>query len=238
LPLLDKVIEALGAMTRQIVKYDGIISDFQGDAVLGFWGWPMALVDGPLPACQAALAVQAFFSQAALTPEHSLAGFRIGIGIGHGRAVAGRIGSDEQVKIGVFGPPVNLGARLESLTKQLRVSILIDEPTADMVRSSMPRSEGRCRRLGRVRPYGMSTSLMVSELLPPVEQFPAVSDGQIADFETAVEAVGRGDWPRAREILKSLPDGDGPREFLLRFLEGHRNALPADWDGVIPLAEK
>ncbi len=43
LPLLDRVIEALSAMTRQIVKYDGIISDFQGDAALGFWGWPVAL---------------------------------------------------------------------------------------------------------------------------------------------------------------------------------------------------
>jgi len=238
LPLLDRVIEALSAMTRQIVKYDGIISDFQGDAVLGFWGWPVALVDGPLPACQAALAIQAFFAQAALTPNHPLAGFCVGIGIGHGRAVAGRIGSDEQVKIGVFGPPVNLGSRLESLTKQLQVSILIDEPTAEVVRSSMPRTEGRCRRLGRVRPYGMLMSLMVSELLPPVEQHPLVTDRQIVEFETAVDAVGQGDWRRAREILESLPESDGPRNFLLAFLDGHGNTRPADWDGVIPLGKK
>lgn len=238
LPLLDRVIEALSAMTKQIVKYDGIISDFQGDAALGFWGWPVALVDGPLPACQAALAIQAFFAEAALTHEHPLAGFRIGIGIGHGRAVAGRIGSDEQVKIGVFGPPVNLGSRLESMTKQLRVSILIDEPTAEVVRGSMPRTEGRCRRLGRVRPYGLATSLMVSELLPPLEQCPLVTDKQIVEFETAVDAISRGDWPQAREILNSLPESDGPREFLMSFLAEHEHTPPAGWDGVIPLSKK
>lgn len=238
LPLLDRVIEALSAMTRQIIKYDGIISDFQGDAALGFWGWPVALVDGPLPACQAALAIQSFFGQAALAPDHPLSGFCVGIGIGHGRAVAGRIGSDEQVKIGVFGPPVNLGSRLESLTKQLGVSILVDEPTAEVVRTSMARSEGRCRRLGRVRPYGMSTALMVSELLPPVEQFPAVTDRHVVDFEVAVDAIGQGDWKQAREILTALPDSDGPRKFLMSFLDRHQNTPPADWDGVIPLAQK
>jgi adenylate cyclase len=236
--LLGRVIEALSVMTRGIVKYDGIISDFQGDAALGFWGWPVALVDGPIPACQAALAIQSWFTEASLTPNHPLTSFRVGIGIAHGRAIAGRIGSDEQAKIGVFGPPVNLGSRLEGLTKLLQVPILIDEATAEYVRNSMPPAEGRTRRLARLRPHGMETSLTVSELLPPVELFPAISDQQIREFETAVEFMISGDWPRAIELLQQFPETDGPRKFLLNFMAQHENRPPENWDGVIPLSQK
>jgi adenylate cyclase len=236
--LLGRVIEALSVMTRGIVKYDGIISDFQGDAALGFWGWPVALVDGPIPACQAALAIQTWFTEASLTPDHPLTGFRVGIGIAHGRAIAGRIGSDEQAKIGVFGPPVNLGSRLEGLTKQLQVPILIDDATAEHVRNSMPPTEGRTRRLGRLRPHGLETSLMVSELLPPVEQFPTFSDRQICEFEAAVDRIISGDWPRAIELLNQVPETDGPRQFLLSFMAQHENRPPENWDGVIPLSQK
>ena len=95
------------------------------------------------------------------------AGFQVCIGIAHGQAIAGKIGTNEQVKVGVFGPVVNMGARLEGMTRQLRVPILIDEVTANVVRQSMPPDKGRCRHLGRVRPYGMDVPLMVSELLPP-----------------------------------------------------------------------
>lgn len=236
--LLGRVIEALSVMTRGIVKYDGIIADFQGDAALGFWGWPVSLVDGPIPACQAALAIQSWFSEASLTPNHPLTDFRVGIGIAHGRGIAGRIGSDEQAKIGVFGPPVNLGSRLEGLTKQLRVPILMDEATAEYVRNSMPAGEGRCRRLGRLRPYGLETSLIVSELLPPENQYPAISDQNIRDFEAAVDALIAGDWPQAIERLNRVPETDGPRQFLMNFMALHGKHPPQNWDGVIALAQK
>ena len=238
LSLLERVIEALSVMTQGIVKYDGIISDFQGDAALGFWGWPVAIVDGPIPACKAALTIQAWFGETSRTPNHALSDFRVGIGIAFGRAIAGRIGSDEQAKIGVFGPPVNLGSRLEELTKQLQVSILIDEATAEYVRTSMPANEGRCRRLGRLRPYGLEISLMVSELLPPFEQYPAVSDQHIVDFEAAVEALTTGDWPQAIELMNRIPETDGPRQFLLNYMAQNGNAPPANWDGVISLSQK
>ncbi len=84
----------------------------------------------------------------------------------------------------------------------------------------------------------MSTALMVSELLPPAEQLPAVTDQHIVDFESAVDAIGLGHWREARKILNSLPESDGPREFLVSFLDGHMNTPPANWDGVILLSKK
>jgi adenylate cyclase len=236
--MLNRVIEALSVMTRGIVKYDGVISDFQGDAAMGFWGWPVALVDGPIPACQAALAIQHWFKEASVTPNHPLTDFYVGIGVAHGRAIAGRIGSTEQAKIGVFGPPVNLGSRLEGMTKQWRVPILIDEATADYVRGSMPLSEGRTRRLGRVLPAGLSTPLMISQLLPPASQYPTISDQQIREFEVAVDAVISGNWAVAIAILQSFLETDGPRNFLLSFMAEHGNHPPESWDGVIALTQK
>lgn len=235
--LLARVSEALSVMTKGIVKYDGIIADFQGDAALGFWGWPVALIDGPLPACDAALAIYDGFKSAALEPYNALKDFQVGIGIAHGRAIAGMIGSTEQSKVGVFGAPVNLGSRLEGMTKQLGVPILIDEATAEVVRGSMLRTQGRCRRVARVRPCGMEHALMVSELLPP-ETASSFTDENILSYEAALDAFILGDWQRALEALERMPYSDGPVGFLRIFMMQHNNVPPPDWDGVIPLDKK
>jgi adenylate cyclase len=238
LSLLGRVSRALGIMTQGIVKYDGIIADFQGDGALGFWGWPVALEDGPLLACQAALSINTAFQRAAAEPGHPLANFRIGIGIAHGLAIAGKIGSDEQAKVGVFGQVVNLGARLEGMTKQLQVPILIDEATAAYVRNELPPTQARCRRLGRIRPVGVETPLMVAELLPPVSLCPTLTDQNLAEFEAAVQTVANGDWPLALDLLKRLPKTDGAAAFLIEFLTRHKCRPPAKWDGVIQLTSK
>src|SRR6185295_5076579 len=84
-----------------------------------------------------------------------LSDFRVGIGIASGRAVAGKIGTVDQVKITVFGPAVNLASRLETMTRQLRASILIDPPTAAVIRATIPREICRVRRLAKVLPVGL-----------------------------------------------------------------------------------
>ncbi len=56
---LARVSAALGVMTRSVLAEQGVIADFQGDAVLAFWGWPTPLETGPLAACRAALAIRA-----------------------------------------------------------------------------------------------------------------------------------------------------------------------------------
>ncbi|HEY2253292.1 MAG TPA: adenylate/guanylate cyclase domain-containing protein [Planctomycetaceae bacterium] len=232
LSLLERVSRALGLMTRGIVKHGGIIADFQGDAAFGFWGWPVALDDGPLPACLAALAIQSEFQRVAASDD-LLAGFHVGIGIAHGRAVAGKIGTDQYAKVGVFGPLMDLGADLQGLTRQLNVPILIDETTAQHVRESMPQVQGRCRWLGRMRAVKFEGAVTVHELLPGSESNPDLSGNHIAEFEIAVDAIARGDWSYARERLQRLPDNDAAVEFLTRFLSRHEYRPPANWDGTM-----
>ena len=236
--LLNRVSSALGVMTRSILTYDGVVADFQGDAALGFWGWPVPTQDGPLPACRAALVIQNEFRRANLRPNSALFDFRVGIGIAHGTAIAGKIGTDDQAKVGAFGPVVNLGSRLEGMTKHLRAPILIDEITMNWVKEQMSPLEGRCRRLGRIRPYGMEDAEMVAELLPPVDEDPTISDEHIADFEAAVDALLGGDWSLALRYLDRLPATDRAKDFLMIFIAFNEYEPPPDWDGVITMPAK
>ncbi|MBI1313379.1 adenylate/guanylate cyclase domain-containing protein [bacterium] len=236
--LLNRVSQALGVMTEQILRFGGVTGDFQGDAALGFWGWPFASETASLDACRAALGIRSAFEAEASVEGSPLAGFEMGIGIAFGRAVAGKIGTAEQVKVTVFGPVVNLASRLESMTTQLRVPILVDEPTAELVRAKLPRTEGRVRKLARVLPVGMERPVTVSELLPSAADFPLLTDGQIARYEEGVENFIAGNWDVAWQCLHEMPAGDRAQDFLAMPIVQSSRRAPADWDGVIRLARK
>ena len=235
--LLESVKAALSAMTGGILEFDGSIADFQGDAALGFWGWPNPLPDGPMSACRAAFAIIQAFDLPS-EAKGLLEGFSCGVGIAHGRAIAGQIGTTQQAKIGVFGPIVNQGSRIEGLTRQFGVSICIDEGTANFVRRLMPPEEGRCRRLARVRPKGMDAQLLVHELLPPETLDAKVDSTAMLNYEAALDAVIAGRWDEAVERLHAVPDDDGPKQFLLTQMDKLNNTPPADWDGAFRLDSK
>ncbi len=112
-----RVSDALGVMTHQILARDGVVGDFHGDAAWVFGDGPSSprtrcsmqpkLLGHPKRVrCRAAIA------------DHPLSAFARTGNRTHGIAVAGRIGTVDQVKVTVFGPVVNLAARLESMTKQ------------------------------------------------------------------------------------------------------------------------
>ena len=236
--LLQRVSEALGVMTHHIVEHGGAIGNFQGDAAMGFWGWPLSLPNGPLCACLAALDIRDQFQRAAHQEGHPLRDFRVGIGIAHGRAVAGKIGTADHAAVTVFGPVANLASRLESMTKHLRVPILLDERCAEFARQHLTAARGRCRKLGRVRPYGMDTPLMVSELLPPFNQDLSLSDQNLSDYDAAVDALLIGDWSGALELLHQVPARDRAKDFLTMFIVQNNYEPPPNWDGVIPMPSK
>jgi adenylate cyclase len=236
--LLERVSRALGVMTHHILENGGVTGDFQGDATLGFWGWPFPSPDAAVHACRAALGIRAAFAKAAATRNHPLADFAMGIGIAHGRAVAGKIGTAEQVKVTVFGPVVNLASRLESMTRQLRVPILLDEATANIVRSRLQPQEGRMRKLARLLPYGMETPVIVSELLPPASDFTELTDAHIQSYENGVDSFIAGNWDQAYRHLHELPPSDRAQDFLMQQIVLNNRTAPANWDGIIRLPSK
>ncbi len=238
LELLQRVSDALGVMTHHILAGGGVVGDFHGDAAMGFWGWPLASSLAIQQACQAALAIWHEFELASAQPAHPLAGFRAGLGIASGAAVAGRIGTADQVKVTVFGPVVNLASRLEGMTKQLQAPILVDEPTALWLREHASPDVLRVRRVARVLPFGMTTPLMVSELLPPEGPHSILTAEHLAAYEEALDYFLDGQWTDAFRLLHRVPAEDQVKDFLTVTIAQHRRVAPAEWQGVIELAAK
>jgi adenylate cyclase len=191
-----------------------------------------------LSACRAAASIHRTFFLANQDPNHPLNGFQVGIASGHGHAIAGRIGSDDQIKVGVFGPVVNLTSRLEGITKQVGASILIDGGMANQVRDFLPKTEARMRMVARMRPKGMDESVDVYQLLPVGAGYDTITNAQIAQYELAVQLIINGNWDMAQlELTKLLPD-DGPANYLRGFLAEYGAKPPANWDGAINLQAK
>jgi adenylate cyclase len=243
--LLHRVSDALGVMTRAILSQGGVIGDFHGDAAMGFWGWPIAQPDAVIRACRAALDVRAHFQQADSCADATAARapgarqqFRVGIGIASGRAVAGKIGTADQVKVTAFGPVVNLAARLETMTRQLPASILVDSPTASSIRTALGPDVCRVRRMARVIPVGLSAPIDVSEVLPPAAACPELTDEQLALYESALVAFEGGNWGQAEQLLARVPHTDRAKDLLLQFILEHDGAPPINWDGAIRLSSK
>lgn len=238
LALLTRVSKALGVMTESIFNQGGVIADFQGDAALGFWGWPIAQPDAVSRACLAALCIRTEFEAACRRPGHPLEGFQVGIGIATGPAVAGKMGVRSQAKVGVFGPVVNLASRLEGMTKMLGAPILMDPATAEAARRQVPATAARCRRLAVLTPAGLDTPVTVHELLPPVSEYPVLTNEHVGKYEAALDAFVAGQWSQALECLHHVPMEDCAKDFLTEFILRHKRVPPPNWQGNIPLDRK
>ncbi len=241
LGLLDRVSSALGVTTSQILEQRGVVGDFHGDAAMGFWGWPLDQPDRAERACRAAIEIQNHFAAASSEPGHPLSDFRVGVGIATGTAVAGRIGTNDQVKVTVFGPVVNLAARLESLNQRLRTGILIDGRTDTLVRSMNQSGNTppfRVRRLAVIQPFGMESAIPVSQILPPLGPGCRLTDSDISRYELALDAFSSGKWNEAFELLHNVPAEDTAKDFLTVYIAQHNRIAPRDWNGVISMSQK
>lgn len=232
LDLLARVSDALGVMTRHILETGGVIGDFHGDSAMGFWGWPLEQHDMAARAAETAIRIRNDYGA-----DLERTGFRCGIGIASGLAVAGRIGTVDQVKVTAFGPVVNLASRLEGITKAFGAEVIVDESTAASLRQASPEAfPYRLRRLAHVRPAGMTSAVEVSQLLLPDDGSPhSLTDDQVADYERSLDALNRGDWNDAYELLHSLPVWDRPKDRLISTILTHNRMPPKTWEGVIDL---
>lgn len=239
----DRLQAALSVMTEAITNQYGTIGDFVGDAAMGFWGWPKTgsasrdLTEAVKAACKAADLLRERLRQKA-RGAGPLAGFACGMGIAAGEVVAGMLGTDDQRKIGVFGPVVNLAARLESMTKQLGAAILIDQTAANLLVRSETTLQQQVRYLANVLPVGMEQSVKVYELMPPEADESRLPRAKLQLFDQGQQAFEQGNWAEARRFLERVVDvQDGPSKFLLAYMEGAENA-PQGFTGVVELKRK
>ena len=159
----EEVVSALNdfysLMIDLTIRHDGSVNKFLGDAVMAIFGAPTAYPDHCLRAVKTALAMQAGVAE--LSAKRVAQGkepISIGIGISAGEAVAGTVGTENQMEYTVIGDKVNLAARLESNAKPGQ--ILVSEPTYRQVADQV---EARC--LGSIFVKGKEEAVTVFEIL-------------------------------------------------------------------------
>ncbi|MGD0281753.1 MAG: adenylate/guanylate cyclase domain-containing protein [Dissulfurispiraceae bacterium] len=128
--------EYLGAMTGVVFKWEGTLDKFIGDAILVFWGAPMHQENHAELAVKCALDMISTLRQ--LQQKWLSEGkpaLDCGIGINTGEVIVGNIGAEgKKMDYTVIGDHVNLGSRIESLTRKYDVHILITGFTLDKIR--------------------------------------------------------------------------------------------------------
>lgn len=165
--ILDMLSTYFDEIARIVHAHRGVVTQFQGDAVLASFNLPSADFD------HAAHAVQAAFAIHATLDERELPGgirLRTRIGISSGSVVGGTVGGSERLGYTVHGNTVNLAARLEGLNKELGTRVLICKRTAQLLGE---RFALRDRGVQRVR--GFSEPLRVFE--PLAERSEVITSG-------------------------------------------------------------
>jgi adenylate cyclase len=219
-------------MTRIIFEHRGTIDKYVGDMIMAFWGAPLADPDHARNAVAAGLAMRAEAERLrqAFAAE-GLPEVDIGVGLNTGPMNVGNMGSDYRRSYTVLGDAVNLGSRLEGLTKHYGVGMIVGEATGHGLVG-----EFLFRRLDRVRVKGRAEPLTIYEPLCARDAASPALEAEVAAHERALDAYFRRDWETARDTFGELaaahPDDPVYRLFLQRLAETDPADLPADWDGV------
>ncbi|MDO8282995.1 MAG: adenylate/guanylate cyclase domain-containing protein [Thermodesulfovibrionia bacterium] len=129
--------EYLGEMTKIVLKWKGVLDKFIGDAILCFWGAPVRQDNHAELAIRCALEMMKRLGELQIKwAAEGKAGLDIGIGINTGKVIVGNIGAEGmKMDYTVIGDHVNLGSRVESLTRKYDAHILITEFTLESIRN-------------------------------------------------------------------------------------------------------
>ncbi|MEQ1831392.1 MAG: adenylate/guanylate cyclase domain-containing protein, partial [Pirellula sp.] len=154
--------DLLSELSAIVLKSDGVLVDYVGDELFAMWGAPERTQDHSLKAALAAREMMALRKELSLRYAQTIPdGVDFGIGICTGSARVGNTGSKQKFKYGPLGRTVNLGSRIQGLTKQWKVATLMEATTANSIASNLLK-----RRLCQARVVGMDGHVDLYELLP------------------------------------------------------------------------
>jgi len=238
--------EYLEKMSTVIFDEGGTVDKYEGDAILAFFGAPLAQADHAARACTAVLKMRKALVElnAKWAIDPPLPGgekkpqieFRAGISAG--KVIVGNIGSTKKLNYTVIGDNVNLGSRLESVNKKYGTNILMSEDTFTLVKELfITREVDRIRVMGKknpVRIYELLANKALSDQAVDYTLLKLYEEG-IGFYKDRKFAEGLAKFD---EILKSFPD-DNPSKLYRQRCEVLRDFPPkADWDGVYEMGEK
>jgi adenylate cyclase len=199
-PLVAMLNTYMTAMTNVILESGGVVDKLMGDGIMAFWGAPLHVENPARDALNCALKM--FDELHALAERDERFGdINIGIGITTGEAVVGNFGGERRFDYSVIGDTVNLASRLESLTRQFKVRILVNRQTLDEAGDGYI-----AREIGLVKVKGKD------QLVPVVDVAGRDGDGVDPAF-----------YQRFAQALGLLHEGRSPASDLEQLLREHPN---------------
>ena len=224
-------------MTVSIQEDRGTIDKYIGDAIMAFWGAPLKDEKHAEHALKSALAMQKKVKE--IGPEFIKRGWpklEIGVGLNCGMMNVGDMGSTFRRAYTVLGDAVNLAARLEGLTKEYGVGILVSENIVNTVPGVIYRELDRVRVKGKLEPIS---------IYEPIGQKGEVANqllDEIDRFHRVLDRFRQQKWDDAEESLTKLIEADPKRKVYGVYMDriaALRVAPPGEnWDGVFTFTHK
>jgi adenylate cyclase len=226
--LLTSVFDRL---TDVIRKNRGTIDKYMGDCVMAFWGAPVELAN------HAHLAVKTSMEMAnavrKINEEHRAQGtpeIGVGIGLNTGTMCVGNMGSEIRQAYTVIGDAVNLGSRLEGLSKVYGVDIVVSETT----RKAAP--DFAWQELDRVRVKGKEQAVAIFWPLAPADRIEKSHQEELKTWAAFLKAYRAQDWDQCDVLMLNLQRMN-PKKYLYELYServASMRLLPFDpeWDGA------
>ena len=168
--------EYLTVMTEAVFKHGGTVDKYIGDAIMALYNVPFEAPDHALRAVRTALEFQERLQPLAERFAGKYGGtLACGVGIHTGDAVVGTIGSEQRLEYTAIGDTINLGSRLEGLTKEFNVPIIMSEATAEEVGSHFG-----TRDLGEVTVKGKAIPVKIYAVLGELRPHGSAGDAAAA----------------------------------------------------------
>jgi adenylate cyclase len=238
----------LTPLTNAIIERKGTIDKYIGDAIMAFWNAPLDDDEHEANACGAALEMlaRAELLNVELRREAEANGsvympLRIGIGLNSGPCVVGNMGSDFKFNYSVLGDTVNLASRLESRTKDYRLSLVIGARTAERANTKFVTMEIDLIQVkGKKQPETVFTVLGRTEIVDDPRC------GELLELNAQMLAAYRKQqWDEAQRLIarcRKVANGfgvDGLYDMYAERIEVYRgDPPPPDWTGVYEAESK
>jgi adenylate cyclase len=238
----QELVEFLNAylteMTEIVLKYDGTLDKYMGDAIMAIYGAPIEQNNHAARACSSALDMMTQLRN--LQSKWRKQGkpvIDIGIGINSGTMTAGNMGSEKRFDYTVMGDNVNLGSRLEGINKQYGTNIIISEYTYQEIQDTFV-----VRELDQVRVKGKKEPVTIYELAGRIGQVDANTVHRIEHFEQGLIAYRSLCWEEAIEKFNHVLDldsEDAPAKIYIERCQAYQQEPPPEnWDGVYTMTTK
>ena len=226
--LLNSVFSRL---TDQIRSNRGTIDKYMGDCVMAFWGAPVDTPDHASLAVKTALEMANAIRN--LNEEHRAKGIPeigIGIGLNTGTMCVGDMGSDIRRSYTVIGDSVNLGSRLEGLSKTYGIDIVVSESTRKQA------NDFAWQELDKVRVKGKDNAVAIFWPLAPVDRIDADKTSELKTWALALKAYRAQDWDQCDVQLLNLQRLNAKKYLYQLYADrvASMRLLPFDpeWDGA------